>query len=113
MGINNLQNNDRKIVKQMGPFSVLEYIRDLSVSPYSAAQAYFMEKMGVRRRQVICSLNNSQIMMQAGALQWLTGNIQIETGVKGAGDFLGKISISSKHNFLFIKLLNFSFAIKL
>ena len=49
MGINNLQNNDRKIVKQMGPFSVLEYIRDLSVSPYSTAQAYFMEKMGVRR----------------------------------------------------------------
>ena len=91
MGINNLQNNDRRIVKQMGPFSVLEYIRDLSVSPYSAAQAYFMEKMGVRRRQVICSLNNSQIMMQAGALQWLTGNIQIETGVKGAGDFLGKM----------------------
>lgn len=91
MEIKNLQNADRKIIKQMGPFSVLEYTKDLSVSPYSAAQAYFMEQMGVRRRQVICSLNNSQIVMQAGALQWMTGNIQIETGVKGAGDFLGKI----------------------
>ena len=47
--------------------------------------------MGVRRRQVICSLKDSSIKMQAGALQWLTGNIQIETDVKGAGDFLGKM----------------------
>ena len=91
MEIKNLQNEGRKIVKQMGSFSVLEYIKDLSVSPFNAASEYFMEKMGVRRRQVICSLKDSSIKMQAGALQWLTGNIQIETGVKGAGDFLGKM----------------------
>ncbi|MBR3512736.1 MAG: AIM24 family protein [Clostridia bacterium] len=91
MEIKNLQNEGRKIVKQMGSFSVLEYIKDLSVSPFNAASEYFMEKMGVRRRQVICSLKDSSIKMQAGALQWLTGNIQIETDVKGAGDFLGKM----------------------
>lgn len=91
MEIKNLQNADRKITKQLGPFSVLEYLKDLSVSPYSAATSYFMEKMGVRRKQVICSLKDSQIRMQAGALQWMTGNIQMETDVKGAGDFLGKM----------------------
>ena len=91
MEIKNLQNEGRKIVKQMGSFSVLEYIKDLSVSPFNAASEYFMEKMGVRRRQVICSLKDSSIKMQAGALQWLTGNIQIESDVKGAGDFIGKM----------------------
>jgi hypothetical protein len=91
MEIKNLQNADRKITKQLGPFSVLEYMKDLSVSPFSAASAYFMEKMGVRRKQVICSLKDSLIRMQAGALQWMTGNIQMETDVKGAGDFLGKM----------------------
>lgn len=91
MEIKNLQNADRKVTKQMGPFSILEYMKDLSVSPYSAASAYFMEKMGVRRKQVICSLRDSTIMMQAGALQWMTGNITMETDVKGAGDFIGKM----------------------
>ena len=51
MEIKNLQNADRKITKQLGPFSVLEYMKDLSVSPFSAASSYFMEKM-------ICSTND-------------------------------------------------------
>ena len=38
MEIKNLQNEGRKIVKQMGSFSVLEYIKDLSVSPFNAAK---------------------------------------------------------------------------
>ena len=91
MGITNLTNDGRKITKKMGSFSVLEYIKDLSVSPYNAASQYFMSKMGVRRRQIIASLKDSAITMQAGALQWLTGNIHVETGVKGVGDFLGKM----------------------
>ena len=36
MGIENLTNEHRKIVKQMGCFSILEYMKDLSVSPYNA-----------------------------------------------------------------------------
>ena len=98
MEIKNLQNADRKITKQMGCFSILEYLKDLSVSPYTAASAYFMEKMGVRRKQVICSLKDSQIMMQAGALQWMTGNITMDADVKGAGDLIGKMvkSVATK-----------------
>lgn len=44
MEIKNLQNADRRIIKQMGPFSVLEYIKDLSVSPYSAAKHILWSK---------------------------------------------------------------------
>lgn len=91
MDIRNLTNEDRKITKQMGCFSILEYVRDLSVSPYNATAQYFMSQMGVRRRQAIVNLENSSIIMQAGALQWLTGNIHVETDVKGVGDFLGKM----------------------
>ena len=91
MTIKNLTNEERKIIKQKGSFSVLEYIKDLSVSPYNATSQYFMSKMGVRRRQIICKLQDSSITMQAGALQWLTGKIQVKTDVKGAGDFIGKM----------------------
>lgn len=91
MSIKNLTNEERKITKQKGSFSVLEYLKDLSVSPYNATSQYFMAKMGVRRRQIICKLKDSSITMQAGALQWLTGNVKVKTDVKGAGDFLGKM----------------------
>ena len=91
MEIRNFTNDDRKIVKQMGNFSILEYVKDLSVSPYNATSQYFMSQMNVRRRQVVAKLNGNSITLQAGALQWMTGNIKVETGVKGAGDFIGKM----------------------
>ena len=83
MNIKNLTNEERKITKQLGCFSILEYERDLSVSPFNATSQFFMSKMGVRRRQAIVKLEKSSVIMQAGALQWLTGNIQVQTDVKG------------------------------
>jgi len=92
MEIKQLQNEYRKIIETKGSFSILESSRDLSVSPFNATSQYFMEKMGVRRRQVIATLNGEKtIITQAGAMQWTLGNINITTGVKGAGDFLGKM----------------------
>lgn len=91
MDIKNFTNEQRKIVDQMGCFSILEYLKDLSVSPYNATAQYFMANMGVRRRQVVAKLDGSSITLQAGALQWMTGNIQVQTNVKGAGDFIGKM----------------------
>ena len=69
MEIKNLVNEERKITNQKGIFSVLEYVRDLSVSPFNATAQYFMSKMNVRRRQVVAKLENDSLTMQAGALQ--------------------------------------------
>jgi len=92
MEIKNLQNEHRKITSEKGSFCVLENLRDVSVSPWNATSAFFMEKMGVRRRQVVATLNGENtIITQAGAMQWMAGNLSVSTGVKGAGDFLGKM----------------------
>lgn len=92
MKINHLQNEHRKITAKKGSFSVLESLKDESVSPWSAETAYFMEKMGVRRRQIIATLNGeTTIVTQTGAMQWMLGNISAATGVKSAGDLLGKM----------------------
>ena len=91
MEIKNLTKEERKITKQKGMFSVLEYERDLSVSPFNATSQYFMSKMNVRRRQVVAKLENDSLTMQAGALQWMTGKVEVKTDVKGVGDFLGKV----------------------
>ena len=81
---------NRKIVNRLGNFSVLEYTRDVSVNPATAQTAYFMGKMGVHKRQVIASLNNEGVILQAGAMQITSGNVTINTNVQGAGDLLKK-----------------------
>ena len=80
----------RSVIGQLGCFSVVEYLKDLSVSPSTAQTAYFMSKMGVRKRQVIAKLNNNGIIIQAGAMQMMAGNVQMNTNVKGVGDAIGK-----------------------
>ena len=87
---NLLENDDIRVLTELGPFTVIEYLRDLSVSPANAATAYFASEMNVRRRQVICDLKKANITLQAGAMQWMVGNVNATTGIKGVGDLFGK-----------------------
>ena len=91
MRIENLQNENRKYAKSIGNFHVLEYVQDASVSPMNAMNEYFMSKMNVRRRQVVIDIDKDHsAVIQAGSMQWMGGNVQATSGVKGIGDFLGK-----------------------
>ncbi|CVI69267.1 hypothetical protein BN3660_01503 [Eubacteriaceae bacterium CHKCI004] len=83
-------NDDVKILDQKGAFTVIEYQRDLSIAPDSAIIAYYCAEMNVRKRQVICDLSKAQITLQAGAMQWMLGDVNATTGIKGVGDFFGK-----------------------
>ena len=83
-------NDDIRVLDQQGAFTVIEYQRDLSVSPGNAQAAYFCNEMNVRKRQVVCDVARSPITVQAGAMQWMVGNVNATTGLKGVGDFLGK-----------------------
>lgn len=91
MRVENLQNENRKFVKNMGNFHVLEYLQDASVSPMNAVTEYFMSKMKVRRRQLVIDVSRDHsAVIQAGAMQWMSGSVTATTGVKGVGDFFGK-----------------------
>lgn len=95
ISINNLFDNQNiKKIDEGGVFAVIEHQHDFSVDALTAETAYFMEKMNVRKRQVICKLDNKGVKIQAGAMQWTTGNIEMDTGVKGAKDFFGKFVTS-------------------
>lgn len=89
--IENFTNNDDiRVLDTLGPFTVVEYQRDLSVMPGNAQLAYYCNAMNVRKRQVLCDLSKAQITLQAGAMQWTVGNVNATTGVKGVGDLFGK-----------------------
>ena len=83
-------NDDIEVIAQLGPFAVVEYQRDLSVMPSEAQMAYFANAMNVRKRQVICDLSRANITLQAGAMQWMIGDVRATTGIKDVGDLFGK-----------------------
>ena len=89
--INNFFNNDDVRMKEsMGAFSIIEYQRDLSVMPENAMTAYYASQMNVRKRQVVCDVAKSNVTVQAGAMQWMVGDVKATTGLKGVGDLLSK-----------------------
>lgn len=91
--INNFLNNQNmKVIDQMGPFRVFEHQKDLSVTPSSAISAYYASEMNIRKRQVFAELGKSGCVVQAGAMQWMLGDVNMETGVKGIGNFIGKMA---------------------
>ena len=81
----------RKITETQGCFSLLEYDRDISVNKTTAQTEFFASQMNVRKRQVIANLNGNGVIIQAGAMQWISGNINVATNIKGAGDFAKKL----------------------
>ena len=90
--INFFDNSNMKMIAQKGNFKVFEHEKDLSVSPESAATAYFSSKMNVRKRQVFIAMNDTGCVVQAGAMQWMLGDVSMNSGVKGVGNFIGKMA---------------------
>ena len=83
-------NDDVKVIDAKGAFEVVEYQRDLSVTPGTAIIAYYSAEMKVRKRQLVCHLDKSPVTVQAGAMQWMLGDVSATTGIKGVGDLLSK-----------------------
>ena len=90
------ETESRKIVEKRGRFTVIEYLRDISVSPQMAQEAYFASEMNVRKRQLIADVDPKiGVVIQAGEMQMMIGDVEASTGVKGAGDFFKKLVRSS------------------
>ena len=83
-------NDDIKVLDSAGAFTVIQYERDLSVTPASAMNAYFSAQMNVKKRQLVCDLSKGPVTVQSGAMQWMVGNVNATTGIKGVGDLFGK-----------------------
>ena len=89
------ENKAAKVIEELGPFKIVEYQKDLSVSPMAAQEMFFRSEMNVRKKQVVCNIDHSNITLQAGAMQWTVGDVKSVTGVKGVSDFLGKMARST------------------
>ena len=97
--IRNYVNNDDVIItNQKGKFKVIEYRKDLSVSANDAMNAYYNSQMNIHKKQVMIELHDDSVTVQSGTMQWMVGNVNATTGVKGVGDFFGKMARSAVTN---------------
>lgn len=86
-----LSSQNVSVKSELGCMQVVEYTKDMSVSTLTARTEFFCSQMNVQRRQLLINLNGNSVTIQAGAMQWMAGDINMCSGVKGAGDFLGKM----------------------
>lgn len=97
--VKNWVNDNRKVIGQLGIFRVIEHQRDLSVSYGSAQKAHFASEMNVKLRQVEVTLDGAKtVKTQAGAMQMMLGNVEMNTGVKSAKGFLGSMMKAAATN---------------
>ncbi len=90
--VKNWVNENRKVVSELGMFKVIEHQKDLSVSKTSAQNEYYSSKMNVKCRQVEIALDGTNtVKTQAGAMQIIVGNVEMNTGVTSAKGFLGSM----------------------
>ncbi len=82
----------RSVKQRKGCFSVIEYEKDVSVSPEAAQIAYFSAEMNVRKKQLVIELDGKVgAIVQAKEMQMMMGDVEATTGVRGAGDLLKKM----------------------
>ena len=92
----NLMNQSNiEVIASLGGMKVLQHKKDQSVSPLTATTEFYCSQMNIQRKQVLLELNGNSYTVQAGAMQWMSGQVSMESGVKGVGNFLGKTVASA------------------
>lgn len=81
----------RKLIARKGCFSLVEYEKDYSVTPGSAAEAFYESEMNIHKKQVIAELDGNGIILQGGEMQIMMGDIKASTNVQGVGDYFKKL----------------------
>ena len=98
------KSESRIIVARKKNFSVLEYVKDISVTPSQAEIAYFASAMNVRKRQLIIELSEEVgAIVQSGEIQLIIGDIDASAGIKDTGDLIKKFVNSTVTNESIIK----------
>lgn len=76
----------RQVVETKGCYSILEYNKLSGYSAANPAESFFRAKQGIKKRQVIAQIENGKsVILQAGAMQMMLGNIVSDANTGGVG----------------------------
>lgn len=82
----NVQVEDRQ-----GPFTVITHLQQLAAKTDDPMQSYFSALLKHRKRQLICTLREEQVMIGEGMIQWMVGSIIMKTNISSPVSYLDKI----------------------
>lgn len=93
--IYNLKSSDNvEVSAELGPFTVITHLRNLAPSPENRPgaimESYYAGLLMDRKRQLICQLNQSAVLVAAGMMQWMVGDCKMVSDANGLFGYLGK-----------------------
>lgn len=78
-----------------GPFTIVAHKENLTTKYDGAQAAYFAGLLKHWRRQLICSLSKADVIIRAGRMQWMVGDVEMRSGVSGISNFIAR-SVKAK-----------------
>ncbi len=79
----------RQVTESKGCYSILEYNRLSGYSAINPSEAFFRAKQGIKKKQVIAQIDaQHSVILQAGAMQIMMGNITSDANIGGIGGAL-------------------------
>lgn len=93
--IYNLKSSDNvEVSAELGPFTVITHLRNLAPNPENRPgaimESYYAGLLMDRKRQLICQLNQSAVLVAAGMMQWMVGDCKMVSDANGLFGYLGK-----------------------
>ncbi len=85
------ETTNKRIIEKRDKFYVIEYLKNLSDDPEEAMFSYFASQMNVRKRQLAINLQDDDVVVQAGSMEWMAGALKVSSNVKGVGDLTKKL----------------------
>lgn len=83
-----------QVVEQIGPFMVLSYGPDPSLELHALTSKELYEKAMVpRQRQLICTLENGDVRIAEGMMQWMVGDVEMVSGVSNPVSYFSRLFV--------------------
>lgn len=85
-----VDSDENYVEKQEGPFTIVVRTANLSTSFGGAQDAYYAGLLKHWRRQLVCSLALSDVIVKAGRMQWTVGDVRMRSGVSSIGNYISR-----------------------
>lgn len=83
-----------QVIEQIGPFMVLDYGPDPSLELYAkSARDLYAHTLIPRQRQLICMLENGDVRIAEGMMQWMVGDVEMVSGVSNPVSYFSRLFV--------------------
>ncbi len=79
-----------EVSSELGPFTVITHLQNLDLEQDNPIKTYLESVSGLKKRQLICNLTGSSVLVAEGMMQWMVGDCQLTADNKGLLGYFNK-----------------------